>query len=175
MDSMTLKPKMAEIKVSDMAEHLIGSEILKIAGEVNELIRKGEKIYNFTVGDFDPNIFPLPNELKADIIDAYNTNHTNYPPADGVLALRQAVSRFLFATAELNYSPADEILIAGGARPIIYSAYRALVDPGDYVIYPLPSWNNNHYIHLTAAKPIEIEAKRENNFMPTVDDIPPLY
>jgi len=173
MESTIAMPRAAEIKVSEMAEHLIGSEILKIGGEVNEKIRKGEKIYNFTVGDFDSTIFPIPAELKAYIIEAYQQDQTSYPPADGVLALRQAVSRFLLATSKLQYSPSDEIIIAGGARPIIYSAYRALVDPGDYVIYPVPSWNNNHYIHLTGAVSIEIEASPENNFMPTADDIKP--
>ncbi len=173
METMIEKPKLAEVKVSGMAEHLIGSEILKIAGEVNEKIRKGEKIYNFTVGDFDSNIFPLPEELKNDIIEAYQHNQTNYPPSDGVLALRQAVSRYLFATSELTYSPSDEIIIAGGARPIIYSAYRALIDPGDYVLYPVPSWNNNHYISLTAARAIEVEASAANNFMPAAEDIKP--
>ena len=173
MESTMTKPKAAEIKVSEMAEHLIGSEILKIGAEVNEKIKKGQKIYNFTVGDFDSNIFPLPNELKADIIEAYKNNQTNYPPADGVLALRQAVSKYLKETLELDYSPSNEIIIAGGARPIIYSAYRALVDPGDYVLYPVPSWNNNHYVHQVGAKAIEIEAKPENNFMLTADDIKP--
>jgi aspartate aminotransferase len=173
METTMTKPKAAEIKVSEMAEHLIGSEILKIAGEVNEKIKKGQKIYNFTVGDFDSNIFPLPNELKASIIEAYQNNQTNYPPSDGVLALRQAVSKYLLATLELQYSPTEEIIIAGGARPIIYSAYRALVDPGDYVLYPLPSWNNNHYVHQVGAKAIEVEATPENNFMLTANDIKP--
>jgi aspartate aminotransferase len=173
MESTLIKPKAAEIKVSEMAEHLIGSEILKIAAEVNEKIRKGEKIYNFTVGDFDSNIFPIPNELKAYIVEAYKDNQTNYPPSDGVMVLRQAVSNYLSASPGLQYSPADEIIIAGGARPIIYSAYRALVDPGDYVLYPVPSWNNNHYVHQVGAKAIEVDATPENNFMPTADDIKP--
>ena len=173
METTIAKSKPAELKVSEMAEHLIGSEILKIAAEVNEKIKKGQKIYNFTVGDFDSNIFPLPDELKAYIIEAYQNNQTNYPPSDGVLALRQAVSKYLSATSELQYSPIDEIIIAGGARPIIYSAYRTLVDPGDYVLYPLPSWNNNHYAYQVGAKAIEVEATPENNFMLTVDDIKP--
>jgi aspartate aminotransferase len=156
-----------------MAENLIGSEILKLAGEINEKIRQGEKIHNFTVGDFNPKIFPLPNELKKEIIAAYNDDQSNYPPADGILALRQSVSKFLSARLGLDYSAQDEILIAGGARPIIYAAYRALVNPGEYVLYPAPSWNNNHYIHLTAAKHIMVEALPQNNFMPTADDILP--
>ncbi len=173
MNSTLTKPQSAELAVSKMAENLIGSEILKLSGEINELIRKGEKIANYTVGDFNPDIFPLPEEFKKEIIAAYNGNHSNYPPSDGILALRETVAQFLYERLALDYSPQNEILIAGGARPIIYAAYRALIDPGDYVFYPAPSWNNNHYIHLTAAKPIMMEAKAENNFMPTADDLLP--
>lgn len=173
MESTLTQSISRDLQVSEMAENLIGSEILKIAGEVNEKIRKGEKVYNFTVGDFNPEIFPLPNELKAEIIAAYNNNQSNYPPSDGVLTLRQSVAKFINATLGLDYNPASEILIAGGSRPIIYSAYRALLNPGEYVIYPVPSWNNNHYVHLTGAKAIEIDAKPENNFMPSAADIKP--
>ncbi len=173
MESTLTQPKSRELEVSAMAENLIGSEILKIAGEVNEKIRKGEKVYNFTVGDFNPEIFPLPNELKAEIVAAYNNNQSNYPPADGVLTLRQSVAKYLSATIGLDYNPQSEILIAGGSRPIIYAAYRAILNPGEYVIYPVPSWNNNHYVHLTGAKAIEVAATPENNFMPTAADIKP--
>ncbi|HXB13292.1 MAG TPA: pyridoxal phosphate-dependent aminotransferase, partial [Bacteroidia bacterium] len=173
MSTTMTETKSAELRVSEMAENLIGSEILKLSGEINEKIRQGEKIYNFTVGDFNPTMFPLPDELKKEIIAAYNDNQTNYPPSDGILALRQSVAKFLSERLGLEYSAQNEILIAGGARPIIYAAYRALVDPGDNVFYPAPSWNNNHYIHLTAAKHIMMEAKPENNFMPTADDIFP--
>ena len=41
-------------KVAEMAENLIGSEIIKLGGEIRDLIAKGNKIYNFTIGDFDP-------------------------------------------------------------------------------------------------------------------------
>jgi len=52
----------------------------------------------------------------------------------------------------LVYNPANEILIAAGARPLIYAAYHTLVQPGDTIIFPMPSWNNNHYTHLSHAK-----------------------
>jgi aspartate aminotransferase len=47
------------------------------------------------------------------------------------------------------------------------------VDPGEKVIFPVPSWNNNHYCHLTRAQQIRIEAKPENNFMPVREDLEP--
>jgi aspartate aminotransferase len=56
---------------------------------------------------------------------------------------------------------------------LIYAIYRAIVDKGDKVIYPVPSWNNNHYVHFTGGEHIMIEAMRENNFMPTAEQIRP--
>eukprot|EP01034_Spumella_vulgaris_P012908 gene12908-16440_t len=140
-----------------MAETLIGSEIIKLGGEINRMIADGAKIHNMTIGDFDPTIFPIPDELTDEIVTAYRAHKTNYPPADGIKELRQAVSDFLWKNGNLSYSP-DNILIAGGARPIIYSIYQTLVDPDEKVIFPVPSWNNNHYCHLTRAQQILIEA-----------------
>ncbi len=160
------------MKVSVLAQNLSGSEIIKIAGEINELKKQGQNIANLTIGDFDSNIYPIPTELKDGIIDAYNHNQTNYPPADGMLSLRESVSAFLKNRMGLEYA-ANQILISGGSRPLIYSAYLALVDPGDKVVFPTPSWNNNHYCDLTCAEAILVETRPENNFMPTADEIAP--
>ncbi|NQX41800.1 aspartate aminotransferase [Pedobacter steynii] len=160
------------MNVSVLANTLIGSEIIKIGNEVNELKRKGAEIANLTIGDFDPSIFPIPAELRDEIIDAYHHNHTNYPPADGILALRETVVEVLKSRYALSYTTQD-ILVAGGSRPLIYATYLALVDPGDKVIYPAPSWNNNHYCHLSSAKGIAVETTVENNFMPTGAQLKP--
>jgi aspartate aminotransferase len=170
--SKDVAEKNKDLIVSKLAENIIGSEIIKLAADVNEKIKKGEKIYNFTIGDFNPSIFPIPSELKKAIINAYEEGHTNYPAADGMLELRQAVSKLLKERGELTYS-VDEIVIAGGARPIIYSAFKTLVDEGDTVLFPVPSWNNNHYTYLNNAKAVLIETKPENKFMPTAADLKP--
>lgn len=163
---------MADLKVSDMAENLIGSEIIKLAAEINKKIKGGKVIDNFTIGDFDPSIFPIPTELNKAIQDAYEAGETNYPPANGVLLLRQATAAFMKARQNLDYDP-DNFLISGGARPLIYAVYSSVLDPGDSVIFPVPSWNNNHYTHLHRSNQICVEARAENNFMPTAEDIAP--
>ena len=160
------------MQVSQMAAGLSGSEIIRIGNQVSEQIRQGANICNLTIGDFDPNIFPIPAGLNAGITHAYQTGQTNYPPAAGVGELRQAVADFLNTRQGLTYGPND-ILVAGGSRPLIYAAYRALVDPGDRVIFPLPSWNNNHYCHLTGATPVAVATRPENDFMPTAADLAP--
>ena len=155
-----------------MAENLIGSEIIKLGGEIRDLIAKGNKIYNFTIGDFDPKVFPIPVALKEAIISAYQAEMTNYPPANGLPELRKAVVSTIKTYQGLDYD-AEEILIAGGARPIIYAIFRTIVDPKDKVVFPVPSWNNNHYTHLTFAEQVFVETRPENKFMPTVDELLP--
>lgn len=160
------------MSVSLLAQNLHGSEIIKIAGEINELKRQGQNIANLTIGDFDSNIYPIPTPLKDKIIDAYNHNQTNYPAADGMLDLRQSVSGFLKRSLGLDYAP-NQILISGGSRPLIYSIFLAVVNPGEKVVFPAPSWNNNHYSDLLNADAVIIPTAPENNFMPTADDIRP--
>ena len=92
---MTTETVQRKLMVSQMAETLIASEIIKLAGEINEKIKNGEQIYNLTIGDFDPKIFSIPKELEDEIIKAYREKETNYPPANGILELRKVVSKFL--------------------------------------------------------------------------------
>jgi aspartate aminotransferase len=158
--------------VSEMAETLIGSEIIKLASDINEKIKKGDKIFNYTIGDFDPKIFPIPQGLNDAIVKAYKDNQTNYPTANGLVELRNAVSEFLKEKAHLTYSP-DEVLISAGARPLIYASYVTVLDPGDTVVFPVPSWNNNHYCHLSRVTPVYVETQPENNFMPMADELRP--
>lgn len=151
---------------------MIGSEIVKLGGEIKEKIKNGENIYNFTIGDFDSSIFPIPAKLEEEIIKAYKNRQTTYPPADGILALRESVATFIKEREGLDFNT-NEILIAAGGRPLIYTVYRSIVDKGDKVIYSVPSWNNNHYVHFTEGVHEVIETTAENNFMPTAEDIKP--
>lgn len=172
MSEEVLEVKEKKLIVSNMAETLIGSEIILLAWQINEKIAKGQKISNLTIGDFDPKIFPIPDELTEEIKKAYSEHHTNYPPADGTNELRKVVSEFIGKRGGLDYST-DEILITSGARPIIFAAYNTIVDLDEVIIFPVPSWNNNHYSHLTRARAVTVETKPEHNFMPTAADLKP--
>lgn len=160
------------MKLSHLADTLVGSEIVKLGNEINDRIRNGERIYNFTIGDFNPSIFPIPQQLEDGIIDAYKQHYTSYPPADGISELRNSVSAFLKEWEGIDYA-ANEIQIAAGGRPLIYTIFKTIVDKGDKVVYAVPSWNNNHYTHMNWAEHCVIEATPENNFMPTAADIEP--
>jgi aspartate aminotransferase len=159
--------------LSGMAKGLVGSEILRIAAEIRTAVTAGQKIANFTVGDFSPREFPIPDRLRDGTLRALAAGETNYPPSDGVLRLREAVREFWRDRLQIEV-PLQSIVIAGGSRPVIYATYRALIEPGDTVVYPVPSWNNNHYCHLVGAKGIALETDPEHGFLPTASSLRPL-
>jgi len=156
----------ANQRVSSMAADLTGSEILKIAAEIRALSTRGIRICNLTVGDYSPAQFRIPRFLEDEIQHAIAAGETNYPPSDGMLSLRRAVQEFYASRLKLEY-PVESILITGGSRPGIYATYRAVVDPGDVVVYPTPSWNNNHYCHLVGAEKRPVACGVETRFLPT--------
>jgi aspartate aminotransferase len=157
-------------RVSAMAGALIGSEILRIAAEIRALVGKGTKVCNLTVGDFDPRYFPIPELLARAVEAALAAGETNYPPSNGMQGLREAVVRYYERELGLTY-PVDSVLVMGGARPAIYGIYRTLCDPGDRVVYPVPSWNNNHYVHMMGAVGVPVICRPEDRFLPTRDEL----
>lgn len=161
---------MSKEKLSHLAETLQGSEIVRLGATIKEKIKQGQNIYNYTIGDFDSAVFPIPEALEHEIVNAYKEGFTTYPAAEGNLDLREAVSDFIQKRQGLKYN-VNEVLIAAGGRPLIYSLYRAIVDKGDKVIYPVPSWNNNHYVHFTEAEHVMVETTLENNFMLSASQI----
>jgi aspartate aminotransferase len=159
-------------RISTLANNITTSPILTFAAKVNAKIAEGEKIYNLTVGDFNPHIYPIPTELKQDIIKAYDNNETNYPGAFGLTPLREAVRDLLKKYNNIDLD-INDILIASGSRPLIYATYKTIIDKGDKVLFPVPSWNNDYYTTLTDGQAIMIETTPENNFMPTKDELLP--
>lgn len=155
--------------LSFVGNNIVGSEIIKISQQIKE-VSKTRPVQNFSIGDFNPKINPIPEKLKEYIVESYNDDLTNYPMSPGELDLRISVSNYIKKTKGIEYSE-DEILIGCGVRPLIYTIFKTIVDSEDTVMYPVPSWNNNHYSFLHSAIKIPIECKPENSFFPTFEDI----
>ncbi len=160
------------MKLSKLSASLAPSSILKFSEQIKTMVRSGDAIYNLTIGDFDPCIFPIPKQLEDAIVQAYRDGLTTYPSADGNLDLRIAIKEYIKSFQGLNYDE-SEILVASGGRPLIYALFLALCDVGDEIIYPVPCWNNHYYAQFVGGKHIEIETKAANNFMPTAEEITP--
>ncbi|MEP6690755.1 MAG: aminotransferase class I/II-fold pyridoxal phosphate-dependent enzyme [Gemmatimonadaceae bacterium] len=162
----------ATSRVSAMAGQLAGSGVLKIAGEVRALRESGREVCDLTVGDFASKEFPIPSMLLNGIETALRAGETNYPPSAGMPALRQAIRAFYLEWLGLDY-PLESILVASGARPAIYATYRAVVDPGDVVVYTVPSWNNDAYCAMVGAESRPVPCEPGDGFLPTCEALGP--
>jgi aspartate aminotransferase len=157
-------------RASELARHLTASGILRIAAEVREMMSRGEPVANLTVGDFAPTEFRIPEFLSDAIAEAVRGGETNYPPSSGMPVLRDALRAVYAHDLRLEYD-ARSVVIASGARPIIYGTYRALVNRGDRVVFPVPSWNNQYYCVLVEAEGVSVPAGPETAFLPTADSL----
>jgi aspartate aminotransferase len=164
--------RMTNTRVSRLAANLHGSAILRIAGEVRALAKTGKPLLDLTVGDFSSKQFPIPKALEDAIVDALRAGESTYPPPIGLESLRQVIREFYHRRLGLQF-PLESVLVASGARPAIYAVYRALVDAGDEVVFPVPSWNNDHYTQIVGARPVLVECDASTNFLPTASMLRP--
>lgn len=149
-----------------------GSQILRIAAEVRELMSAGKPVCNLTVGDFAPAQFPVPEALASGVARHIAAGQTNYPPSNGIPELRKAVVAYYKEWLGFDV-PLDGVVICAGGRPVIYGAYCALVDEGDTVVYPTPSWSNEYYAPMMWARSVEVPCGRESGFLPTARALKP--
>lgn len=159
-------------RISTPVGTLEGSAILKVAAEIRQRLAAGEKICNLTVGDFDPRQFRIPKSLEEGISAALQHGETNYPPSPGLPKLREAVVTYYERGLGLRY-PVESVLVTSGSRPGVYGTYCTLVDPGDRVVYPAPSWNNNYYCHMVGAVADAVSTTPEDGFMPSAETLAP--
>ncbi|MBX2803895.1 MAG: aminotransferase class I/II-fold pyridoxal phosphate-dependent enzyme [Myxococcales bacterium] len=164
--------QVAPLLPNQLASGLQGSQILAIAGHVKRLRAEGRAISNFTIGDFDPEQFPIPRVFHDEIVAQLAAGQTHYPPAVGVPELREAIRSFYDERLGLDY-PEGSVQVGSGARPPIYAAFRTVVDPGDVIVYAVPSWNTRYYVYLCGAEGVAVPTRPEDGFMPTAEVVLP--
>tara|TARA_Y100001968_G_scaffold313368_1_gene337498 strand:- start:1443 stop:2762 length:1320 start_codon:yes stop_codon:yes gene_type:complete len=158
--------------LNSMSQGLGGSQILKIAGEIKALQAQGTEVCNLTVGDFSPTQFRIPDSMTDGIGQALAAGQTNYPPAVGLPETRKAVRDLYERDLGLRYKT-DSVIMGSGARPPIFATVALVVEPGDKMLFGIPSWNNPYYVHLSGAQAIALATDAASNFLLTADQIAP--
>ncbi|PPC74231.1 aspartate aminotransferase [Pokkaliibacter plantistimulans] len=122
--------------LSDRVQALPSSASLAAKAIVERLRAEGQAIIDFTIGEPD---FDTPPHICAAAKQAIDQGDTHYTTSAGTLPLRQAIVQKLQRDNQLSYD-SEQILVASGAKQIIYAAFEATLNAGDEVIVPAPYW-----------------------------------
>lgn len=147
--------------LSYTAHNLQGQEMFKILSAAKELEKSGRKIYHFEIGDPD---FNTPTNISTAAINSINNNETHYTSSTGLLELKEAAADATLRSR--GFKPdLDQLLVTQGANVQIYYALACIINPGDEVIVPDPSFVSYFSIlNFLGAKIVRVPLKESNNF-----------
>ncbi|MEW5719366.1 MAG: pyridoxal phosphate-dependent aminotransferase [Chloroflexota bacterium] len=138
------------------------SGIRKIMQEAALLESGGKSIIHLEIGRPD---FDTPQHIKDAAKRALDAGMVHYTSNYGTLELRQAIAEKLQRDNAINVDPATEIIVTVGTNEAIAIAMLALIDPGDEVLIPDPSWLHYFYcVQLAGAVPIHVPLREANKF-----------
>ncbi len=134
-----------------------------------DIVQETEGAISLGVGEPD---FDTPWHIRDEGIYSLEKGRTFYTSNSGLKELRQEVSNYIQRTQNVTYDPLKEIFITVGGSEAIDLALRAMVDPGDEVLIPQPSYVSYEPCAILAdAVPVIIELKEENQFRLTAQEV----
>ena len=155
-------------ELSRIALAIVPSATMAIDSMFKQMKADGLDVIGFGAGEPD---FPTPDYIKEVGIQAIQNNDTKYTPSVGTVALRKAICQRLKEDCGVEYTPA-EVAVSNGAKPCVYVALRALVNPGDEVILPAPYWVSYiELIRMVGGVPVMVEATEAEHFKITPEKL----
>ncbi|MCL0312025.1 aminotransferase class I/II-fold pyridoxal phosphate-dependent enzyme [Apilactobacillus sp. TMW 2.2459] len=117
-------------------------------------------IVKLTIGEPDLN---TPEHVKKAAMESIQNNDSHYSAQTGKLELRQAIANYLKKTQNLDYDPQSEVVVTVGATEAIYATFETMLNPGDKVILPTPTFALYYpIIKLLGAQPIMVDTSKDN-------------
>lgn len=149
---MRINKKVANLKPSGIRE------FFDIVSTMPEALSLG-------VGEPD---FVTPWSIRDAAIKSAQKGYTAYTSNRGLIELRHEINKYLSARFGVSYNPEDEILVTSGASEAIDLALRALVEPGDVVLVPSPSYvSYTPIVEICGGRPIKIDCQPSSGFIIT--------
>lgn len=134
-----------------------------------DIAEQMDDVISLGVGEPD---FPTPWHIRSEGIRSLEQGKTRYTSNHGLLSMRREVSNFTKRKYGVEYDPETEILVTVGGSEAIDGTIRALIEPGDEVIIPQPSYVCYEPITvLTGGVPVIIETKAEDEFRVTPEQL----
>ncbi|MBN2703641.1 MAG: aminotransferase class I/II-fold pyridoxal phosphate-dependent enzyme [Pontiellaceae bacterium] len=134
-----------------------------------DIVSTREDVISLGIGEPD---FVTPWHIRDAAVRALDRGATSYTSNMGLLSLRRGIAQYVEKKTGIAYRPEDEVLITVGVSEGLDLAVRALVEPGDEVLYHEPSYvSYNPLIQFAYGKPVAIQTKKENGFRLTREEL----
>ena len=134
-----------------------------------DLLSEMKDVISLTIGEPD---FITPWHIREAAIESLEKGKTYYTSNSGTVDLRTEISKYLDRKFNLHYDPKSEVIVTVGGSEAIDIAMRAILEPGDEVILPCPSFVCYEPIAtMLGAKVININTKAENKFKLTKEEL----
>ena len=145
------------------------SATLAMAAKAREMKEKGIEVISLSLGEPD---FKTPKHIQEGAMEAIKSeNFFAYPPVNGYLDLRKAISEKFKRDNGLAYEP-DQIVVSNGAKQSIANVFMAILNPGDEVIVLTPYWvSYSAMILLAEGTPVFVRGTIENDFKATAEQV----
>ncbi len=155
---MSTNQKIRKYHISERANQLAPSGIRKFF----DLLASMDGVISLGVGEPD---YPTPWHIREAAIESLEKGVTMYTSNSGMLELRQELARHLRGQYGLRYAPEGELLITVGVSEALDLTMRAILDPGDEVIIPDPSFvAYQACVALAGGKPVMAPTNEEGSF-----------
>ncbi|MFT6827879.1 MAG: aspartate aminotransferase [Roseivirga sp.] len=155
--------------VSDRVKNMAESATLAMAAKARELKEKGINVISLSLGEPD---FKTPQHIQDGAKAAIDEGkYFAYPPVNGYLDLRQAISKKFKNENNLDYT-ADQIVVSNGAKQSIANIFLAILNPGDEVVVFSPFWvSYTSLIELAEGVPVLVKGGIESDFKVTAEQL----
>ena len=154
--------------LSDRINKMAVSQTLAMAAKARELKSQGIDIISLSLGEPD---FNTPEFIKEAAIQAIKDNYSTYPPVDGYLDLKEAISRKFKRDNNLTYTP-NQIVVSTGAKQSLYNVAQVMINPGDEVVIPAPYWvSYSEIVKICEGIPVEVPTSIESDFKITPNQL----
>ena len=157
------------LKLSNRIENIEESSTLAMSAKASEMKSKGIDVISLSLGEPD---FKTPSHICDGAKKAIDSgNYFSYPPVNGYLDLREAISKKFSIENNLDYHP-NNIIVSNGVKQSITNVMFSLLNKGDEVIVFSPYWvSYDAIIKLADGIPIHLNGNIENDFKPSANDL----
>ena len=134
-----------------------------------DIVTTMEGAISLGVGEPD---FETPYFIREEAIYSLEKGRTFYTSNSGLKELREEIDKYLQRKLNISYDPMTEIIVTVGGSEGIDIALRAMLDNGDEVLIPQPSYvSYEPCVILAGGKPVIIELKSDNDFKLTKEQV----